>query len=344
MARVIGVDAHKATLTCSAVDELGREIDSITAANDGRGFARIVRFALRVGATRVGIECSGSYGLALAQHLVAAGFDVKEVPGQLVKQLRRALAKGKNDSLDALLIARVVAREKKLPPPPLKGVTHDLKALVDHRETLLREATRHRNRAHAMLTQLRPGYWRMVPALTSARRLQAARRLVEDDTGVRAQLLLDTLARVEELQSSAKVMERQIEALVKASGTSLTDIVGVSAITAARILAELRDVGRVSDQSAFGALTGTAPVPASSGQVRSVEIEPRWQPPAQQGNTHHRTHPDQSRCSCSCISRTETSSRQEPQKRDEMPQEAPCPSRLQAPPRGPRAPFLDIEA
>jgi transposase len=63
------------------------------------------------------------------------------------------------------------------------------------------------------------------------------------------------------------MIERQIEALVKASGTSLTDIIGVSVITAARILAELRDVGRVSNQSAFGALTGTAPVPASSGNT-----------------------------------------------------------------------------
>ena len=54
---------------------------------------------------------------------------------------------------------------------------------------------------------------------------------------------------------------------MKASGTSLTDIVGISAITAARILAEVRDVGRVSNQSAFGALTGTAPVPASSGKT-----------------------------------------------------------------------------
>jgi transposase len=169
-------------------------------------------------------------------------------------------------------------RGKNLPPPPLKGVTHDLKALVDHRETLLREATRHRNRAHAMLTQLRPGYWRVVPALTSARQLQAARRLVKDDAGVRAEVVSDTLARVEELQSSAKVIERQIDVLVKAFGASLTDNVGVSAITAARILAEVRNVGRVSDQSAFGALTGTAPVPASSGKTDPMEIEPGWQP------------------------------------------------------------------
>src|SRR5919108_3785354 len=117
----------------------------------------------------------------------------------------------------ALLVARVVVREKNLPPPPLQGVTHDLKALVEHRETLLREATRHRNRAHAMLTQLRPGYWRVVPALTSTKRLEAARGLVEDDRGIRAELLRDALARVGELESSARALERQIESLVEAS-------------------------------------------------------------------------------------------------------------------------------
>jgi transposase len=118
-----------------------------------------------------------------------------------------------------------------------------------------------------MLTQLCPGYWRVVPALTSGRQLEAARRLLEGDGGVRAELVRDALARVAELESSAKFLEREIEALVKASGTSLTEIVGVAAITAARILAELRDVGRVSGQGSFGALTGTAPVPASSGKT-----------------------------------------------------------------------------
>jgi transposase len=107
-----------------------------------------------------------------------------------------------------------------------------------------------------MLTQLHPGYSRAVPALTSSRQLQAARALVDDDSGVRAELLRDALARVAELESAAKALERQIEALVKASRTSLTDIVGVAAITAARILAELCDVGRVSNRGAIGALTG----------------------------------------------------------------------------------------
>lgn len=198
---------------------------------------------------------------------MAAGFDVREVPGQLVKRDRRAESRGKSDALDALLIARVVARGDKLPPPPFEGLAHDLKALVDHRETLLNEATRHRNRAHAILTQIRPGYSRVVAALTSTAQLEAARELILDDSTIRAEVLRDALARVEELDASAKTLEKQIDALVMASGTKLTQIVGIAAITAGRIIGELRDVGRLSGQAAFGAMTGTAPVPASSGKT-----------------------------------------------------------------------------
>jgi hypothetical protein len=199
---------------------------------------------------------------------------------------RRALAKGKNDSLDALLIAKVVVREKNLPLPPLKGVTHDLKALVDHRETLLREATRHRNRAHAMLTSSAPvtGEWF---SLTSTRRLQAARRLVEDDTGVRSEILLDTLARVEELQSSAKVMERQIEAMVKASRHSLNDIVGVSAITAAPSCV-------TSGASPISLPLVRSPALLQSRPLRAKPIggiEPWWQSSAEQSHTHKSPSP-----------------------------------------------------
>ena len=268
MGSVIGIDTHKDSVTGSVVDQVGRELDSVSAVNDGRGFRKVERFARRFGATRIGIECSGSFGLALAQHLTAEGFDVREVPGQLVKRDRRSFSRGKSDAVDALLIARVVAREDKLPPPPFEGLEHDLKALVDHREDLLNEATRHRNRAHGILSQIRPGYSRVAPALTSSAQLKAAERLVAQNGSVRAQVLRDALGRVKELDDTAKELEKQITALVKASGSTLTAILGVGAITAGRILGELRGVERLSGQAAFGALTGTAPVPASSGRTR----------------------------------------------------------------------------
>jgi transposase len=130
---------------------------------------------------------------------------------------------------------------------------------------------------------------------------------------------------------------------VKASGTSLTDIVGVSAITAARILAEVRDVGRVSDQSAFGALTGTAPVPASSGKTD------RWR--LNRGGNRQLNR------AMHTIALTQISHHPrareyldgnvkpaKPQGRDEMPEAASCPRRLQAASRRPNPASLDIEA
>lgn len=138
-------------------DDLGRKLESATAVNDGRGFRKIERLIDREQPIRVGIEGSGSYGLALAQRRLARGVDVRGVPPQLTRRERKSHAKGKSDALDALLIARVVVRDPTLPQPPKAALAYDLKALVDHRDTLLEDATQHRNRAHALLVQIRPG-------------------------------------------------------------------------------------------------------------------------------------------------------------------------------------------
>jgi transposase len=115
--------------------------------------------------------------------------------------------------------------------------------------------------------QICPGYQTIVPKLDSRPKTRAARRLIADNASVRAGLVRDALDRVDELEAAAAKLEKQIEVLVKASTTSLTTLVGVGAINAARILGEVIDVSRLSGQAAFGALSGTAPVPASSGRT-----------------------------------------------------------------------------
>lgn len=272
MEAFLGVDSHKESMWVSVVDRLGKELESATTANDGRGFKKIERIAHRFGAVRVGVEGSGSFGMALVQHLVAAGIVVKEVPAQLVERNRRRLARGKSDDLDALLIARVVARDANLPDPPLAGAALDLKALVDQRKQLTEEATRHRNRAHAILSQMRPGYSAAVPRLVGMKNITAARELMKADLGVRAEILRDALERLQELESAAAAIKKQIDCLVKKTGTTLTEIAGVGPITAGRILGEVRDVHRLAGQGEFGMLTGTAPVPASSGKTDRMRL------------------------------------------------------------------------
>ena len=51
------------------------------------------------------------------------------------------------------------------------------------------------------------------------------------------------------------------------SGTALTGIYGVGIFVAARILAEVVDIGRYPTRHTFAAANGSAPIPASSGRT-----------------------------------------------------------------------------
>jgi uncharacterized protein YuzE len=74
---------------------------------------------------------------------------------------------------------------------------------------------------------------------------------------------------VRQLDQRIKASARQIAALVKASGSTLTEVFGVGPVIAGRVIAEVGDVGRFPDADHFASFRGTAPIEASSGdQVR----------------------------------------------------------------------------
>jgi transposase len=127
----IGVDSHKQTLAAAAVDEVGRPLDSLEVSNDLQGHKRLHNWICSLAEPRVvGIECSGSYGAALAWFLLDRGEDVREVPSaRTYRERKRKRSDGKSDPVDALAIARVVARENGLPVPKRAGLMVDLKLL-----------------------------------------------------------------------------------------------------------------------------------------------------------------------------------------------------------------------
>ncbi len=265
----IGIDTHKATLVASAIDGTGREVTAGTFQNEAQGHAALVAWATEQGPERrFGIEGSGSYGAAFARLLVGAGETVVEVPANLTERERRHLRRaGKTDAGDALAIARVTLREPGLGPVPMPGIAEDLKLLVDAREQRIAERTRGVNRLHAQLVVIAPGYERTIPNLSATRHRGAVARLLEGQGGVRVELARAELARVGGLDAECLVLEGRIRALVQLSGSSLPMIVGVAAITAAKIMGETGDPRRFRSAPAFAAMSGTAPIPASSGQT-----------------------------------------------------------------------------
>lgn len=268
---VIGIDTHKRTLAACAVDDLGAVLAERTFGCDPDGLAELVRWARSLTPGRIGVEGSASYGAPVARMLLAAGMEVREVPPHLSRaERRRTRRPGKSDPGDALAIARVTLREPKLPPVRVDDRTEELGLLVDAREDLVHAQTRARNRLHAHLVVLAPGYGSTASRLVTTRQLAAIEALLAPLTGTRAELARTALEDVRSSGQRAKALEQRIAHLV--AGHPLLRLPGVGVHTAAWLIAEAGDIDRFASPAAFAMLAGVAPIPASSGETHRMRL------------------------------------------------------------------------
>ena len=208
MMTAIGIDTHKSSLAACAIDELGTARAEATFPNDPAGHRQLGAWATGiVPAARIGVEGSSVYGAAAARFLLAAGHDVREVPPHLSRHERvRTRRAGKSDPGDALAIARVTARETDLPPVRTADLSGEIQLLTEARDDVVGEATRTRNRIHADLVILVPGYEARAANLVAARHRKTAGRLLRGIRGVQAELARDRLRRLEQLVAHRQVL------------------------------------------------------------------------------------------------------------------------------------------
>lgn len=203
--------------------------------NTKQGRQSLIRWA---GCARVAFEPSGPYHRALERHLAAAGIGVVKINPLQVRRFAEAIGtRAKTDAIDARLIA-VMAAQLDLPatPPPTQ-TTRDLKALHIARQGLIKDRTAARNRAQSHEC--------------SFPKSQAAARLRH----VKAQLAaLD--AKIAALIAGNRDLARR--------RTILISIPGVSAVTAAALLAEAPELGTLEGKTA-ASLAGLAPMTRQSG-------------------------------------------------------------------------------
>ena len=268
----IGIDSHKATLAACAIDELGAPVDERTFSNDPAGHRDLAAWVRRVATGGVvGVEGSASYGAAAARFLLSDGLTVREVPPQLSRRERiRTRRAGKSDPGDALAIARVTAREVDLPPVRIADRTQEIKLLVEAREDVVAETTRVRNRLHADLVVLIPGYQGTAKHLVAVRSHQAVRQRLRGLAGIQVELARGRLARLRVLDLQASALQARAAQLV--GPHPLLALPGVGVLTAAKLIAETGDVRRFRSADAFAMLAGVAPIPASSGQVQRMRL------------------------------------------------------------------------
>ncbi len=266
----LGIDAHKRTHTVVAVDELGRQLATkTTTATTTADHLELLRWAETLGGGEQrewAVEDCRHLSRRLEADLLAAGERIKRVPPKLMAHARdSARTYGKSDPIDALAVARAGLRHPDLPVAQLDGPGRELRLLVDHREDLVNERTRCINRLRWHLHELDPSWDPTARSLTSYKNIDAVGGRLAGMEGMVARIAADVAAHIRQLTVQERALEREITQRVTAIAPTLLALVGVGALTAAKIVAEVADVRRFRSKDAFARHNGTAPLPVWSG-------------------------------------------------------------------------------
>lgn len=264
----IGIDPHKASHTAVALDETGDTRGELRVLADKSMLVRLRGWAAHWPRRVWAIEGAGGLGRLLAQQLVAAGETVVDVPSALAARAR-VLQRGhgrKTDGIDARSVAIVAQHRDDLPLVSADDHSGVLRLLSDRRDELTSERRRAINRLHRLLRDLRPGGApRQLSAERASRLLASVRPSAAVDIERKA-MARQLIADVRRIDRALLQNRHRCAQAVAASGTTLTEVFGISEVLAAKILGHTGDIARFASADHYASYTGTAPIEVSSGE------------------------------------------------------------------------------
>jgi transposase len=266
---VIAVDPHKASWTAAAVDASLQPLDVIRVPVSAQGYQALRRFAKRWSDPGWAIEGAGGLGATLAQRLCADGIEVADVPAKLAARVR-VLSTGhgrKTDEADAVSVGIAAMTATRLNTATIDAAVTAMRALVEHRDDLVKTRTQTVNRLHVLLTHLTPAG--APRGLTADRAADILRPIRPREPAVKTlrSLAVDLVAEIRALDRRIAKAAGDIQAAVDSSGSTLTELCGIGTLNAAKILSRVGSIHRFRSAAAFGSYTGTAPIDVSSGDV-----------------------------------------------------------------------------
>lgn len=269
---VAGADAHKHSITVAVLDRTGGEVDVATFAVTSDGVADLLTWlrSRPVEVARIGIEGSAGWGLPVAEFLVEAGLDVREVNPARTSDRRRRRRRPKTDREDALAIAREVLADEALPPAaaamPVSDAHAEITAVCERRRSLMRRRQRLLNEAESVLAKLPLDLRDRLPHGSVRSRLVALAHLEDRPSDERVAWLAEMFEDLVDWEHRIKQLEARLPALLAECGSTLTDEAGIGTVSAAELVTEIGDPTRFRSEGAFARWAGVAPVPVSSGE------------------------------------------------------------------------------
>ena len=194
-----------------------------------------------------------------------------DVPSKLSARTRVfATGQGrKTDATDAHSVALAATRMT-----GLRQVVNDqqlavLRILADRRRSLGEDHTRMVSQLHQLLLELIPGGAKKDLSAAQAKVLLAGVRPRDAAGKARRRVAAELISDLERIYQRKKEANKELNALLAVTGTTLTDLHGIGPSGAARLLVEVGEVTRFPTKAHFASWDGTAPIDATSGdQVR----------------------------------------------------------------------------
>ncbi len=258
---VIGMGPHKRSVTIEVMTADETVLDRGRFDTDERGFAALLERAGRWPSRVWAVEGCNGIGRHVATRLVAAGEQVLDVPPKLSARVRTfATGQGrKTDATDAHSVALVGTRMSGLRPVVPDTQREILRILVDRRRAIGDEHTVKVNQLHSLLLELVPGGAKRDLSAAQAHKILASVRPRDVVGKTRKRVAAELVADLERLYARKKAANKELTALLRECGTTLTQLHGIGPSGAARLIVEVGDVTRFPNAGHFASWTGTAP-------------------------------------------------------------------------------------
>jgi transposase len=270
---VVGVDTHSDTHTAAICDRVGQALTVRQFTADPDGYAALRAWAgTQGGDARLAwaIEGTRHYGLGLARYLTAAGEHVEEIDASKHAGKRR---NGKSDAIDAVRAARELLGRPAPAQMRADGDREALRLLMCDRDNAVASAKTTRTLLASVIVTAPAATREQLRHIPRDRRATVCAALTSPSGADRqTRVLYQTLARLGQrittLARTAAELEKQIAVIVEELTPGMVAAeAGLGALTAAQLLLSYSHHGRIRSEAAFGMMSGTAPVPVSSGRT-----------------------------------------------------------------------------
>ena len=226
---IIGVDDHKMSATIEVVDGHEKLLGSGRFSTDQAGYTAMRTYTENWPDRVWAIEGRNGAGRPLAQRLLEASEHVVDVPAKFAARVR-LFDTGHNrkiDALDAHSIAVVAVRTKTLRALAAGGELDALRMLSDRREELTHLRAQTVKRLQLLLAELVTGQRKKDITALQAKAILATVR-PRDIAGItRRPIAAEELADLVAVEAKIKKSTAELKVMVKARGSTLTDLHGV---------------------------------------------------------------------------------------------------------------------